>query len=281
MLGTGAQKAGTTWLADYLRRSPQYEPGYRKEYHVFDSLDLASEEWMRRRIIRLATRSLESASAGETADAEVLHRMAMYADLDYYYDYFASLVARSPDVIATGDLTPDYALLSAERLADIRRQFGERGMRTVAVFLLRDPVERVWSHIRMKAHRHPRQFERSSEDELLHAHAESSYAIRTQYHQTLDALAASFPDEDVHVGLYEQLFTDQTQVHAISGLIGIDARPARFGKLKNASPRSVEGLPESTARTVAEFYADTYRGVAARRPDLDLERWWPHARHVL
>ena len=48
--------------------------GYRKEYHVLDSLELASEDWMRRRVLRQAEESLAALQRGEPADAEPLNR---------------------------------------------------------------------------------------------------------------------------------------------------------------------------------------------------------------
>ena len=44
LLGVGCQKGGTTWLYDYLATSPQFKHGHRKEYHVFDAIDLAVGE---------------------------------------------------------------------------------------------------------------------------------------------------------------------------------------------------------------------------------------------
>lgn len=281
MLGLGAQKAGTTWLSRYLHHSRHFDRGYRKEYHVLDALDLPSEDWMRDRVVNLARRSLEAMSAGEQGDPELLHRAAMLADLDYYYDYFAGLVHRPGPVHATGDLTPDHAMLSADRMTAVREAFAGRGLRTVAVFLLRDPVERVWSHIRMKMHRHPDWFERDAVEELLAEHADPAYERRTRYHRTLAALTEAFAPEAAHVGLYERLFDDATQVHAISELVGIPPRQPRLAAAVNASPRPDGGLPDDVARTVATYYAETYREVARLRPDLGVGRWWPHARWVL
>ena len=36
VLGVGAQKAGTTWLHEYLASLPEVDLGFMKEYHVFD-----------------------------------------------------------------------------------------------------------------------------------------------------------------------------------------------------------------------------------------------------
>lgn len=281
VLGTGAQKAGTTWLSRYLDSSPEYDSGYRKEYHVFDSIDLPSEAWMRARVVRLARESVEAVEQGRQADAEVLHRLAMVADPAFYYDYFAGLTQRGDGVHATGDITPDYAMLSAERMTDIRDELAARGVHTVAVFLMRDPVERIWSHIRMKAHRRPAQFDTTLDQVLVREHAEHAYACRTRYEQTLDTLGRVFAPEDVHVGLYETLFADQQQARTIARLVGIDPPRPRLGQKRNASPRPDGGLPEEVTRPVAEHFAETYREVARRRPDLDVARWWPHSRHVL
>ena len=50
LLGLGAQKAGTAWMHRYLESSPQCDPGFRKEYHVWDALDLPSGRLARERI---------------------------------------------------------------------------------------------------------------------------------------------------------------------------------------------------------------------------------------
>ena len=194
----------------------------------------------------------------------------MLVDLDFYFDYFASLVGRDDAVTATGDLTPDYAMLSAERMRSIQASFDQRGLRTVAVFLMRDPVERVWSHIRMKADRHPDWFDRSTQDELLAEHAAPSYALRTRYHETLTTLGEAFDASQAHVGLSETLFTDAQQTAAVSDLVGITPRKPRLQVTSNSAPREVDRLPESIARPVAEHYAETYREVARLRPELEI-----------
>ena len=74
LLGTGCQKGGTTWLFRYLKESPQYVRGYLKEYHVFDALDLESEQLTRNRIMKKAEQALAAVRAGEPPQAWALHR---------------------------------------------------------------------------------------------------------------------------------------------------------------------------------------------------------------
>ena len=281
LLGVGAQKAGTTWLHKYLARSPQCAPGYRKEYHVFDSRDLPSEEWMRDRILGMAHDELEKARRGEPADPVQLHRASMYVDPEYYYDYFAGLLRSRPKIRLTGDVTPDYALLPVERFADIKASFRKRRIRTVGVFLMRDPVDRIWSQIRMQQGRRPERFPESAEMMVPKLFDDPLYASRSQYEHTIRNLDAVFDPDQLWFGFYEQLFDEET-VRDICRFLGVDYHEPDFGKMANVSAaKTVEALPDDVVRTVATHLRETYQVVAERFPDTDLTKIWPSSRFVL
>lgn len=279
LLGVGAQKAGTTWLHDHLAASPQCVAGYRKEYHVLDALDLPSERWMHDRIAMRARREGRRAVEGEPVDASGLHRAAMLYDPELWVDYFLGLLSRDPAYRLTLDMTPAYGLLSTSRLSWVRAQFAARGVRTVSVFLMRDPVDRIWSQLRMEQSRRPERFPLDSATQVRELHEQPSYALRSRYEHTLAALDAAFMPEEVHVGFYESLFTLE-QVDAVSALTGIDSHPPELDVRINASPQATEQLPEATVREVARALAPTYAAVAARFPHLDLTSLWPSAAYV-
>lgn len=281
VLGLGAQKAGTTWLYAYLRRSRRFAHGYRKEYHVFDSLDLPSEQWMRDRILGMAHEELEKARRGEAADAEQLHRASMYADPSFYYDYFAGLLASKKRYTVTGDLTPDYGLLTEERLSDIKDQFARRRVRTVAVCLLRDPVDRIYSQVRMQQGRRPARFAKPAAEMLEELFTEPVYEQRSRYEVTLGAMDAVFAPDERYVGLYEELF-DEAEIQAVCDLVGIPFHAPDFDQRRNASRVQADGgPPESVVRMMAQHFRPTYEAVAERFPDKDLTAVWPYARHAL
>ena len=277
VLGVGARKAGTTWLYRYLQESPEFAAGYRKEYHVFDTLDLESERWSRNRIITLAERALTELREGRPADAAVLHRMSMYGNPAYYYDYFAALLSREPGRHVTADLTPAYALLSVERLREIRREFAERGVRAVAVFLMRDPVDRIWSQLRMQHQRSAAPGDPSAEEQVLEQYAAPQYTAHSEYHRTIDALDEAF-DADVHYEFYERLFTPEA-VTDLCSAIGISMHPPALERRRNDAPPEAD-LAESTQRTVAAHLGEVYRRVADRFPDADLDALWPSTRYL-
>jgi hypothetical protein len=282
LLGVGAMKAGTTWLHDHLAASPQCEPGLRKEYHVFDSLDLAKEPYLLHRVVARARASLDEVAEARPTDPTFLVQAAMIADEELYFDYFTALFARSPETRLTLDITPGYALLSADRLAAIRASFEQRGVRAVAAYLLRDPVERIWSQVRMQKRRRPENNPGTAEELVAQRYAEPAYAERTTYDVTIGSLDAAFGELAAYA-FYEELFdpaTSASETARLSAFLGIDHRDPDLAAQFNVSPRSAE-LPEATVRAVAEHFRPTYELVASRFPDRDLPRIWPSSRFVL
>jgi hypothetical protein len=280
VLGLGCMKGGTTWLHDYLAASPACAPGYRKEYHVFDSVDVPELAWMRDRIVHRAQESLTALQEGRDADATFLHQAGMIADPGLYPGYFDSLVRAKPGARFTLDMTPNYGLLGAHRLAWVRDAFAAIGVRTVGLLLLRDPVERIWSQIRMQQRRRPGHHEGASPDLVAERYAEPHYAERTRYERTLDRMDEVLGPADQYVGFYERLF-DPAELARICAVVGIDAHPADLESRRNASPKTGTELPEETEREVAQHFAETYRAVARRFPYVDLGELWPSSRFVL
>ncbi len=274
LLGPGCMKGGTTWLHDYLASSPQCDPGYRKEYHVFDSLDLPEAPWMLHRIVERAQESLTAIGARAPAEATFLHQAAMIADERVYFDYFAGLFARDPSIRLTLDMTPGYAMLGAERLARIREAFEARGVRTVAIFLMRDPVERIWSQIRMQKRRRPQQYEDPAEHLVLERFTQPGYELRSRYEPTIKALDSVFGN-DVRYHFFERLF-EPSVLQSICAFAGIDFHEPDFGTKFNVSPKAVDELPEEGVRTVARHFRDTYEFVEQRFDLPDLGELWPN-----
>jgi hypothetical protein len=279
LVGAGCQKGGTTWLFKYLKRSPAFVRGYMKEYHVFDALDLESEQLTRNRIFRKAEEALAAGREGGKVRAMALHRMSMYGNPELYYDYFAGLLLTRPTGRLTVDMTPDYGLLPAQRFRDIREGFAARGVRTVSVMSMRDPVDRIWSHIRMQAQRFPTMFDQPLHEVLRERHAHDNYALRTRYDRTIAALDEAFDADDVHFVFYEELFTDR-RVRELCAFLGIDFIEPDFDVRSNASASPTDGVPDDVVREVARHFAGVYDAAATRFPDVDLAALWPSARWV-
>ena len=277
LLGTGAQKGGTTWLYHYLKASPQFVSGYRKEYHVFDALDVKGQAYRRRRVLEEAEAALGRARVGKPLNAQVMHLASMYADPDVYFDYFAGLLRSRPDARLTADVTPAYAMLSAERMTQIKEAFASRGVRTVSVFLMRDPVDRVVSHVRMQIREKPQRWDKPVPEVLLERYAHRENVQRTSYHLTLAELDRAFGPDERYIGFYEDLFSE-ARIRQIADLVGIDFHRPDLDERRNASPPAQ--VPDEVLRMIAEHYREVYDAVAARFPDVDLDELWPSRRYL-
>ncbi len=260
LLGLGAQKAGTAWLHRYLEASPQCDPGFRKEYHVWDALDLPSGRVVRERIER---------QGGD--------RARFLVDPHAYFDYFAGLLDRE-GVRLTADITPSYAGLSVDRLLAVRDGFAARAVRPVAVYLMRDPVERVWSAVRMDVRRSGNTDDGAVEARLRSIVDADQYDRRTRYDLTMATLDRSFASE-VFYGFYEQLFEEST-LRDLCDFLGMDFHQPDVERQVNVSPKHDGDLAEETVRALVHRFAPVYDAVAARFPQVDLPALWPSARYV-
>lgn len=275
LLGVGCQKGGTTWLQQYLASAPECEAGFGTEYMIFDCLDVPEHTWMRRRIIERARSSIDAVENGVATRSPALQQLAMMADTQVYYDYFAALLAR-PGVRLTLDVTPNYALLPAPRLAEIRDEMSRRDVRPLALFLMRDPVERIWSQVRMHKQRGRRSNPLPDHTLVEQRYANPTTTLRTRYEDTVRRLDEVFGPDAVHYDFYERLFTED-RLRAVSEFVGIEYRPGDVDRRRNVSPKD-DALPDDTVRRVATHYRSTYDFVAERFGIDDIGELWPSSR---
>ncbi|WP_061960875.1 sulfotransferase [Demequina flava] len=280
MLGVGAQKAATTWLYDYLRRSPQFVHRLFKEYHVFDSSDAATQEWSRKKVFRLSAENSANAKLQKSSQAKHLLRASMVLHPKHYYGYFDTLLCSGPEFRLAADVTPAYALLSADRYAKIRTAFKRRGIRARAVFLMRDPVERAYSQVRMEHRRDPERFTVPPEQALRDLYTHPGTAARGRYDQTIANLEQAFPDSDLHYEFYERLFSKEA-VGRVCEFLVVDYIEPDFAYIPNVTTGSKRHVPGDLAQEIAEYHRLTCHKVQQRFPSIDLCALWPSARHVL
>ena len=130
----GAHKAGTTWLYQQLDSHPDFWIPPVKELHYFDQLSRvqrAAHPRCRDERDRRFLERLKSLSAEPGIDLENYGRL---------FESKASLIS--------GDISPNYSTLSNEVIRETVGYFSNLKV----IFLARDPVERVWSHLSMEVH---------------------------------------------------------------------------------------------------------------------------------
>jgi len=280
LLGVGCQKGGTTWLYDYLTKIEGVALGPLKEYHIFDMTDLSIGA---KKLRKLERKDARVRAGRKDSKESVTLRMHLLADEQNYYRYFNDLL-QGDGLRLTADITPAYAALSAERFTTIREQFEARGITVKVVFLMRDPVERVWSSVRMmlrdQAEKRPdaRVLERDQEELVLERHETDNQRARTNYHLTVAALEQAFAPENIFYGFYETLFREET-IRDLSSFLGLPYGEPEFSQRQNESPKS-EAISEAAARHVASSYAPVYAFARERFGAEFIDRIWPSSAYV-
>jgi len=157
LICVGATKAGTSWLYEHLAAHPDCHLRTVKELHYFDTPDSGLGRMQRRsnlaEIARLEGR-LPQVDAGQQRHIHrrIADMAAWNAVLDRGEDdaaYRAYLTEGVGQRRVVADVTPSYALLP---VAGLRRLVAVAGDVRI-LYLMRDPVARLWSHVRMLAAR--------------------------------------------------------------------------------------------------------------------------------
>jgi len=190
----GATKAGTSWLYRHLAQHPDCHLRSIKELHYFDMIETGSQKRFVKRI-RERIAALKSAVAdGDTRPAVQRQLRDALAwrdvisgpeDVPAYMAYLADGRGAKPVV---ADITPAYALLPEARLAQMQGAAAE----TRFLYLLRDPVSRLWSQARMLATRRV-----DGQDFAARA--------RAALDGMLDAIRNGLPDREDYIGAITRL----------------------------------------------------------------------------
>jgi hypothetical protein len=264
LLGTGAQKAGTTWLHSYLKGQPGVRLSPVKEWHVWDALTVPEFARFRAPQGRTPLRNLASLLTGRQ---EWRRRRRFFADPETYFDFFAAELRR-PGVRLTADITPSYAALDVPTLQRIRDGFERREVPIKVVFLMRDPVERCWSHLKMLRQIGTAQrlvgdvadyqayfpeFCRTDEAQL-----------RTDYAAIIGRLREAFAEGQLHFGFFENMF-EAGEIARLSAFLGLEARP-EMGSVRVHAGKDRASLPTEIRAQARANLGRIYRETEALFP---------------
>ncbi len=288
ILGVGAQRTGSTWLYAQLNKNKQINMGFRKEYHVFDVLftpyfpgykskllekielekepgrtienELKMFSFIRKLFEKIGLRK----EAGRGVENE-LKLLSFINDPENYFNYFDGLYRRDSYTEVVGDITPSYSMLDAQAFHFIRAGLEKRGFHIKVIFMMRDPVERIWSMVHQEAKVkkalnsslpiHTRQFNISN---LI----EPEVSMRTRYDRTVTELEKAFPKQDIFYGLYENFFNPASYAK-LGQFLDMELQTPEFDTRRNVS--LMKGLIQpDLAADVAKHYSATYDFVSSR-----------------
>lgn len=248
----GCAKAGSAWLYEQLSDHPGFWMPPIKELHVLDMLQHGQPP---RGLRRTARDRLEKArkAAQETGKKHKVRARPFLRhvlrpaerDLDWYLSLFRWKKNR-----LSGDITPAHAALQEETIAKVV----ERLPQVRGIFLVRDPVERAWSHFNM-ALRQAQNRNKTSPTIGDPTHwpdvrqwlESEPVAAKCYPSRAYQAWTAHLPPERIFVGFFDDLVRDPATLRSrVISFLGADPTQSRgrFPAEQN-SKRNKKKLPLS------------------------------------
>lgn len=275
LFGVGATKAGTSWFFDYIAAHQQCHIRTIKELHYFDTVERgAFRQQLRRRTMTVD--GLEKRLVkGSEREADKLP--AKLQDAKDWCDvlavqaeavprYLSYLVQGRTSQKLVADVSPSYALLPVARL----RQMAGLMPNTRFVYLMRDPVARLWSHVRMVAKRAAATANAVPDtcfamlEDVLNG-AQSGMTERGDYIGALTRLGQAVDPSKLMVMFMEDMLTP-AGLARLCKFLGITYVEAAFDRPVHVGP-ALAMTPEHKARACA-YLRPQYEFVARHYPDL-------------
>ncbi len=247
--GVGAQKAGTTWLYNYIQNDPNANLGILKEYHFWNYVFVQDKNPKNNKLESFINRPQKDLNQGE------LIRSLMLRIKGYYGLYFNSIINSGFNI--TGDFTPQYQRGAKEHHKYVKDYLESLEFTVKVIFLIRDPVERLWSNIRMEKKLYKTIPDSISDSEAI----KKSYKFKkwhadSLYDFTINALRLVFEEKNIYVGIYEEMFNED-KIKEISDFIGIECNLSMMNKKINSTLKKEE-LDINVVKEVKEFHNETY-----------------------
>ena len=266
----GATKAGTSWLYRTLHDHPECHLRAVKEAHYWDTFDAATRT---RQTAAFNHRLVEFQTARDAAQAQGIGWKV--ANLNRRINDMTALIAvvagdrqgdkAYRDWLCDGvgdrrlvaDMTPNYATLPDNTFARMARL----GPVTRFVYLIRDPLARLWSHVRMQAERQrqPHEaFEQKATNiltRILNRGQETHILERGDYPATVARLRRTIPADTLRVEYCERLFTEDG-LRDMSAFLGLTYHAANGAAPAHEGPKATldAGLAAKAVAFLKEHY---------------------------
>ncbi|MFY0591948.1 sulfotransferase domain-containing protein [Roseivirga sp.] len=211
----GAQKSGTTWLHHQLSLHPQIWLPLVKELHYFD----------RPRGNRLIYKILSPELQGKFVRGNFRHFLRKNSILwttRFIFgkrtdEYYKALFKPDAEQVS-GEVTPAYAWLDANTIAHIHQLMPA----TKLIYLIRYPVDRVWSQINMYKRRTDVNSEISNEEVLKIKHKRLFEHTSYTYH--IKRWTSYFDNSQLFIGFFDQIEKAPNRlIKDVFCFLGVDA----------------------------------------------------------
>jgi len=273
LIGVGAAKCATSWMNSYLESMPEVAASPLKEVHFFDARfpKLAMGNADDLALKRLAFHMSQAGDGPENLRTRPtfqasLDRVQMIHDDDAYFGHFARMCGPRTRVLT--DITPAYAVIGAEGFTWMKAFCAVQPVTLKLLYVMRDPVARLWSQIRHMAQLRP---DRMPLGNWASALDNPVVMARGDYRRTVTQLERVFGPAAVVPLFYEDLF-DGTALDRLCDALGLTVAPADRTRRENETAVR-DPLPDAARHAFRQALAPQYEFCRARFGAAVPETW--------
>jgi hypothetical protein len=209
----GAHKAGTTWLYENLKRHPAVWLPPIKELHYFDGMPGLPK--VAQRLNEAIKEVVETGRSSDPAKLELMRKYVLVQPKDFAW--YRSLFEPAGEHL-TGDMTPAYSTLPPAVVGKIRELLPDCRV----IFIMRNPIERAWSHFRSNAEKAKLDIAAVGLDVIRRQVDSPNSQLRTTYTRTIETWEQCFPRDRILYLFYEDLLADRDSfLAAVCRFLGI------------------------------------------------------------
>lgn len=257
LVGVGAAKCGTSWVSTYLNSLSGVTLSPLKEVHFFNTkLRSTAKEMDLFAIKRLVFHLKQDGDVVENlldrpSFQASLDRVSMIYDDNGYFDHFARIC--TPDTGTLCDVTPAYADIGRNGFEFMREFVASQDMSLKILFIMRDPVDRLWSHLRFRQQNEPSLDIQKSWPEMIE---DPELFARADYRLTVEALDTVFSGQNILFLFYEDLFSEKT-LQRLCTFIDAAYVPPETEKVVNETGVKID-LPDEVRAEFRSILAPQY-----------------------
>jgi hypothetical protein len=272
----GAQKGGTTWLDSMLRQHPDVWLPPTKEVHYFNRVLERRTAVSKNETTKIDAARMESvlASMRRTLNSErtpmekiaEIYCLSLIGTLEPTDETYGRIFQTAPENMVCGEITPNYARLPDEAVQHMLRL--QPNLKVI--FLLRDPIERDWSHLRM-------QDQRGELQRFTHAERLSRPALRgySDYATTIEVFGRNIPPKNLLIVFFDEIVGKPHELlRRVCVFLGVDYARATFMNVGEAvhagKPRPI---PPELYATLRERLAPVYHRLLSLNSPI-VQQWY-------
>jgi hypothetical protein len=279
ILCIGMPRSGTTWFYEQIKKHKNFCDPASKELHVWDTLDIPHFSGYKSML-------KDALLTGSTIrNAPLKQLLKIYNNPSSYFLYFDNLLKNSrKSKTITGDFTPNYWQLSAERFAMIRKNFLENGWDIKVVFFKREPFSRIVSqsitnlvskrlgHMRWETFA-PTEIGNFDSEEIKKNVVES-YHLPVEgcpYEDTTRKLQSVFSTKEYFETFYEELFDPQS-LQKLSSFLDLPIDLFDPNHIVNRNQSVQLNFTDQEIETIQTFYKACYEYTYSTHPHIK-QKW--------